>query len=386
MCKLSIVIPTKDRYQTLFPVIDAILDNIEGDSYEVVISDNTVDNSSAVKCFSLNKYSSKIRYSHTIDALTQSGNSDRALSLATGDYIVFIGDDDLVSPYILRAIDLMIAKNIDCLIYTPANYYWEGVKFSNKTRMKEPESVLIPKKLDGELTKLDSQVVLQRVLNNGAVSIENLPQQYHAIVSKQTLEKIKAKFGAYVPGPCPDMTLAISLTYVLNTYYSIDYPFTVTGVSKHSAAGLGERNMHVGKLEDQKFLPKNIVEQWNPMFPKIWTACTIWGQSVFHVMSLAGDKCDIYYPEFYARMSVREPFAKEYVKDYIKTFSNVNQSNKLALNKSILKQKVKIILISIINIILGGTHALKYNLITNIKTPDDCMKSLRQQGYFEVNK
>ena len=40
---LSIVIPTKNRYETLIPTLDALLDNIVGSAYEIIVQDN-IDN------------------------------------------------------------------------------------------------------------------------------------------------------------------------------------------------------------------------------------------------------------------------------------------------------------------------------------------------------
>lgn len=376
MIRLSIVIPTKNRYQTLFPVVDALIDNIIGNDYQIIISDNSDNNEVAVQYFMQKKYESIIKYNHTLSSLTQSENSDLALSLADGDFIVFIGDDDLVSPYILDAVDLMELKKIDCLIFSPANYYWDGVKFASNTRMRKAESMLVPKSIDRQLSELHSNITLNNVLMHGGVSIEKLPQQYHALVSKKTLNEVKKRFGSYVPGPCPDMSLAVGLSYVLDKYYSVNYPFTITGVSKHSAAGLGVRNQHIGKIEDQKFLPANILEYWNPLLPKVWTACTIWAQSIYTVMNKIGDKREIYYPEFYARMLIRESYAQEYIKPYIKKFISENPSLKGAFYKAVLKQRIKIFLIFLIDKILGGTPVLNYRLVKNIKTPNDCMLQL----------
>ena len=44
---LSIIIPTKDRYSTLFPVVDMILAYNLNSQIEIVIQDNSTDNEEA---------------------------------------------------------------------------------------------------------------------------------------------------------------------------------------------------------------------------------------------------------------------------------------------------------------------------------------------------
>ena len=46
---LSIVIPTKNRYEYLFPVLDASIQYIAGSDYEIVVQYNTHDNSPAIE-------------------------------------------------------------------------------------------------------------------------------------------------------------------------------------------------------------------------------------------------------------------------------------------------------------------------------------------------
>ena len=63
-CKnlLSIIIPTKNRYSTLLPVLDSIIDNLSNEyEYEVIIQDNSDDNKPCIDYLS-NKNASKLKY------------------------------------------------------------------------------------------------------------------------------------------------------------------------------------------------------------------------------------------------------------------------------------------------------------------------------------
>ena len=48
---LSIVIPTKNRYECLIPVISAILSHVESSDFELIVHDNSTSNDSVVDFF-----------------------------------------------------------------------------------------------------------------------------------------------------------------------------------------------------------------------------------------------------------------------------------------------------------------------------------------------
>ena len=99
---LSIIIPTKNRYETLFPLIE-YLETLDTKEVEVVVQDNSKDNSKAINFLNKNKLSN-VKYYYEPSDLSVIGNSDLAVKNATGKYICFIGDDDGVMPYILDII------------------------------------------------------------------------------------------------------------------------------------------------------------------------------------------------------------------------------------------------------------------------------------------
>ena len=90
---LSIVIPTKNRYPTLTNLVEKLLDWGDGD-YEVIVQDNSEDNT-PIKGFLLN-YSndSRLKYFHNLNHVTVCQNSEDAINNSTGEYICFLGDDD----------------------------------------------------------------------------------------------------------------------------------------------------------------------------------------------------------------------------------------------------------------------------------------------------
>lgn len=112
---LSIVIPTKDRYECLIPVINTILKHVISSDFELVIHDNSISNDSVLPFFN-NHVDSRLKYFYVKDYLSMVDNTLLAINQSKGKYATFIGDDDLVSPFICEITKLLDKKNIDCLI------------------------------------------------------------------------------------------------------------------------------------------------------------------------------------------------------------------------------------------------------------------------------
>ena len=313
---LSIAIPSKNRYETLIPVLDALLEHIVDDDYEIVVQDNSDDTQLINEWVAIRK-DYRVKYFHQKGDFSQSENSSLAIDNCSGDYIIFIGDDDFVSPYICNVVREMKQQQINSLIYTPGNYYWEGISFSKCSYLYQCQMLYLPHRIFNTLIKKKSVSELKKFLNAGAVLIERLPKLYHGIVRKNVLDKIKNKWGTYFPGSSPDMASSIALLLTLDSYYYVSYPASITGVSVKSAAGLGAKGTHVGKIEDQKHLPKNILQTWDEKVPKIWTGPSIYAQTASEVLG-NNSAYKINYFVLYAYMLIYHPDLRPYIKEAIK--------------------------------------------------------------------
>lgn len=154
---LSIVIPTKNRYEYLFPVLDASIQYIAGSDYEIVVQDNTHDNSPAIEYF-LRQTDPRIKYFHSPEPVDIVTNTNRAIMNSTGKYLVFIGDDDFVSPYILDIVGLIDSLSIQNLTYSPGNYYWPGVQFAHRSRFHRVCTMQLYKSASIELQRKKAQM------------------------------------------------------------------------------------------------------------------------------------------------------------------------------------------------------------------------------------
>lgn len=303
---LSICIPTKNRYKTLFPVIESFIAYIEGSNYEIIIQDNSDDNKEVL--MQIEKIgSSLIKYFYKSGSISVSENTHLAISNAKGCYVTLIGDDDLVSPYILDVVQEMDKKGIESLIYNKGNYYWKDVDIIKKYAFNHRDSLTIPKNISKNYQRVDIEKELDNLLYNAVGRDNGCPQLYHGVVKKTSLERIYQKYGTFVPGPSPDMTLGIALALTINNCFYINYPVTITGASKKSAAGMGTKGKHIGKIEEIPWLPKDLIENWDVRIPRIWTAATIYAQSMYEVLLKGNSHKVVNYDSLYRHMYINYP-------------------------------------------------------------------------------
>ncbi|HAT8546877.1 TPA: glycosyltransferase [Vibrio vulnificus] len=305
---LSIVIPTKNRYHTLVPVVESIIKNIDGD-FEIIIQDNS-DTKKAVRSEFFNH--DKIKYFYNADSMPISDNTDLAIKNASGKYILFIGDDDFVSPKIIEAVELMEEHNIENLTYEPGYYWWDSVEFYKTNYYHNKEKLWLPKEKSMSLESKSCKYELEKFYRRGGVSIGGLPRVYHGLTKKSVLEKIHIATGNYVVGSCPDISLSISISLLIDKFHFVKWPLTIYGGSKGSGGGLTASKKHFAKIEDMPWLRNDISKRWNSAIPKLWSERTIYPQTSIEVHEAFGEKHNIDFYEMYAALFSYEPHLKKF--------------------------------------------------------------------------
>jgi len=281
---LSIVIPTKNRYFTLFNLIDSIL-SFNLCSTQIVIHDNSNDNTDALR-FLKSINNSNICYKHSTEKLDVIQNFDKAIKLSSGKYICLLGDDDAVMPYIESVALWMHNNKIQSLKSNMPVYFWPGLKLSKISN--EQTGVLRLKKIVYQIKKKSCINGVHETLRKGGTDMSALPFLYHGIVSKIELDKIFNKCGTFFPGPSPDMASSIAIALETKYFHYLGFPLIISGKCINSTGGEGVLGNHVNRIEDVEHLPKNTSKEWNSNIPKYWTGPTIWAQSVFSSLEKIG--------------------------------------------------------------------------------------------------
>lgn len=378
---LSIVIPTKNRYETLIPVVKAILNHINSNDFEIVVQDNSDDNS-AIQPFLTTNMDERLKYYYQKEWLSQSGNCDLSIERVRGEYVVLIGDDDFVSPYICDIVALLKKQNIECLIYKPGLYYWPNVQFIKQSYMRRPAIMQITKKMSVEKQELNADIELDFVLSKGAMFLYQLPSLYHGLVKISVLQEVKKRFGTYFPGPSPDMACAVALAFTLKKYYFINYPVSITGASKNSAAGLGVRKAHYAELQNLNFLPKDTISKWDPFIPRVWSGPTIITQSASEVVKASHAAKKINYLPLYAHMMIHEFRANAHTIKAMKLFSEKYGNNGIKI--TILFCRKFFGKIYMWFFVLFRIDKRKTLVVENMNTINDCMTYLKENTPFNL--
>lgn len=321
MFSLSIIIPTRNRYQYLFSVIMAIVELIDRKDLEIIIQDNSDDNSDALKFFE-NFTDSRVKYFYTKGVLPISDNVEKAIGNASKEYLTFIGDDDFVAPNICEIVDLIGERNIEVLTYDCGFYWWDSVEFIAPTAARQKKAFWIPKKSSGIhfFEKRCSKKELRKVLELGAVTIGDMPKVYHGVINRKLLKKLKDKCGRYLISSCPDICLSSSIALQVDYHYHLNYPVTICGASRDSAAGLGARNVHYAELDGLLFLRPEITTIWDHNIPRVWSPTTIYAQTVSEVLKCLQPELQINYIAMYFTMFKNERNLIKYIRPALKGY------------------------------------------------------------------
>ncbi len=275
---LSLVIPTKDRANNLIEILTVIFSyNWDISDVEIIVQDNSYDNSRIVKFLNSNDSTSIVKYFYSDKNMSQAENSNLACLNAKGEFLCFIGDDDCVHKDIIYVVKWMKRDKFNILINKKPEFIWSNMVSSKFT--KSTSGMFYSFRYSGTYSIKNCDDQLSLLLNNGGQYIYNLPQFYHGIVNKRILESVFKETGTYFPGPSPDMAVATALTKFSDSYVVLDFPLIISGKSVNSVGGLGIKGKHIGNISEIPFLPFNTSLSWTKFIPFYWSGSTIFAES-----------------------------------------------------------------------------------------------------------
>lgn len=316
---LSIIIPTKNRYEYLKECL-LTLSSLNQEEVEIIVQDNSDDNQSFLDFLEKSSFKNNIKYFYSGKALSQTENSDFALKHANGEYCCYIGDDDSVSSKIVDVVRYLKKNNYDACVCDVSTFHWSDVVFE-----KKPKPSFSCKTVRARIKKINIKKVLKSFFSWGAQDIKYLPRVYHGVIAKRILNQILETTGSYFPGPSPDMANAVASTLLVKDCIYINAPLIVSGYSYKSAGGLGLRGGHKGDLKNVKQLPSNAEKEWSPRIPKVWLGYTVWPESAEKALIRMGHQelCSrINFVAMEAKIYLKYSEYRKMVKKRVNTFSH----------------------------------------------------------------
>lgn len=279
---LSIIIPTKNRQYYCLHSVKQIL-SCYGEKVEIVVQDNSDNNS---LCNQINDlHCENVVYNYKPGVLSFVDNFDIAIGLATGKYLMLIGDDDGVTSLALQATAWADARDISsirpCLNFV---YFWPG----SQVHRKEDNGILSISSCDGLIQEYDPRQGLVSLLKNSCQNYLDcdLVKLYHGVVRRDILDRIKEKTGRFVGGLSPDIYLSVALSVLSEgKSISLNAPLTISGICTGSGSSQSATGEHTGKLDDAPHFRGHESYEWDSRIPEFYSVETIWGDS-----ALAGVK------------------------------------------------------------------------------------------------
>ncbi|WP_373085100.1 glycosyltransferase family 2 protein [Sneathiella sp.] len=221
--KISIVIPTRNRSEFLEYCLQTCLASPD-DGIEIVVSDN--NSSDATRDVVGSFVDKRLHYHNPGQDLSMRQNFEFALSKATGDYIIFIGDDDGILPNGIATLRYLIET------YHPDIVTWRHITYIWPKPDPLPEDGLLKfryRDFCGPFYNLDPVQILSDFCQAKLTNYRDGANIYHGCVSRKIIEKIKKKGGEYFQGQIPDVNTSITNLTAAKSILWVRNPVTIAG-------------------------------------------------------------------------------------------------------------------------------------------------------------
>ncbi len=217
---LSIVIPTRERGRYLRHSLNTAI-ACKDPRVEIVVSDNaSQDNTGAVVA---EKGDPRIRYIRLPERVSVSRNFSSAFSNASGDYILYIGDDDAVLPSGIKdLLAILTERKPDIVSWPEVSYLWPSASEYGLLRIRRYQ-------VRGGIESWDPAGYMQKVCDGGS----GIVAVHCGCVSRELVNKVTSITGRYHYYVIPDASAFAALAFA-KSYIYMHRPVTMYGRSPAS--------------------------------------------------------------------------------------------------------------------------------------------------------
>ncbi len=390
---ISIVIATKNREIYCIEAIKSIL-SINSNEIELAIADNSDTNE--IKKFVKSINDSRLNYVYNNSLTSSIANFNRAMALATGEYVCMIGDDDGINPEIIEITKWALKNNVDAITSSIcANYRWEGTGAPDTLFTKMTGSTLTLTSFNCKAQFVHVSKSLNALMKNGATNYLEfkLPKLYHGIIRREIFQQIKQDTGEYLKGLSPDIYSAVILAHKVKNLVYINYPITIPGVCATSTSIIeGQKKSNSKRIEDIPHLKNRGDYTWSINVPRFYCVQTIWADSCFAALDELSDnvlkeKFNKFY--LYANILLADPKLLKLLYGHIVSENKYNVALVvLSLTKTLMAYLILFFRINVLTRAFGRFKIIfklsKFEVIQNLPTINDAMLALT--AYIKQNK
>jgi|SRR5579883_58317 len=224
LVRFSVVIPTRERAETLRFALQTCLDQTF-DDYEVIVSDNC--SSPATKAVVDEVASTRLRYVRTAEPVAMSNNWEFGVSHARGEYVTVLGDDDGLLPHALAELDRLAREyNAKAIRWTEAYYTWPTVALPGQGNY-----LRVP--LNCVLREQSGDEVIRAVAAFQSHYAE-LPMVYNSVTHRDVLDDLRLRVGRVFPHHIPDVFSGFAIAHLTGHFVSTSVPMSISGQSRAS--------------------------------------------------------------------------------------------------------------------------------------------------------
>jgi len=228
--KYSIIIPTYNGISYLPTCVQTITSQDFND-YELIISDD--HSTDGTNEYLLGLTHSQIKIIYPPDSLSMTEHWEWALSHATGEWQIFVGQDDGIQPYFFDLAEILTSKaeeiKLNCIMSSRAYFFWPGCESMYGDiavgYVAENKTEILSSLLEGSKALL------------GAQDYFELPQMYTtSLFNKKLLDKVRSKQNGRVFCCHPQDANLAAIVFSLEASYLMSYiPLGWVGTSPKSA-------------------------------------------------------------------------------------------------------------------------------------------------------
>lgn len=221
---LSVIIPTRERADTLAYTLATALNQTSRD-FEVLVSDNaSVDATADVVRSATDP---RVRYVHTGQRLSMCDNYEFALKHSKGRYVVIVGDDDAVIPGAIDYLLGRLARRTEPAIHMWPLHVYDWPVGSRKARV----SYLAPQGVERAVCLKDKA---RWVVRMGGWKYYELPSPYHCAIPRSILDAIRTRTGRVFHSTQPDVFTAMAIPGFADIAINVGRTVTMNGRSARS--------------------------------------------------------------------------------------------------------------------------------------------------------
>ena len=231
MSLLSLIMPTRNRAEYLAAGVGFFLATSRED-VELIVCDASDTHAACQQALEPWKQDTRLRVidnslETTGHLSSMAENWSRALDAAKGQWVIIIGDDDVLDPEVVPFIGRLgqAAPQIEAMTWHRAHF---------DIGIDVPREAKIPMGTQITLAAAKDSLLKQATWSNEKRPPTSLCSPYHGAVKRDALLRLRATRGRWFAFSIPDYDLGWSLAWQTQQFAISERPFSITGVSPKS--------------------------------------------------------------------------------------------------------------------------------------------------------